>query len=920
MAIIAAERGLNAQSRLKLESLAKHQKLPNDLFAEAIRQLQGDEAKIPKLNRYEQEFVNYLAKEFKKVRSGIISLRMEQNAIELADKKFQIPPIRAEWLIDQQAKLASIGRISRGEAEEYAAQFIAERIGARRELEPELRDEIYERSHKLGLTRNRVDAEILRLLNINRFGDRPQSRNKWWMVGLLLLALIGLGAGGYAAGWLPVSFRQPIDIPSEPPPVKAPEPERPTPGWMSESTKELISRVANTETQSPGLVSNLLSEDPVQRKSGYQQLTSMICQKTSTQHKQVEDLICQLYFEEPDQSVAFELIETTCRFVRIPDDSLPVSSEVFERQYRANRLLGLIYYFVPANVEMGFSDGQTDRSERKQLLVERINSVTGIDPVNLVLPEFVTQSERGISVDQWNYLIQNNWESPSRAALLVQPLYDLTRSRLASDALNRFCFRLLQSILESDDRQWLQLQRPIRETVSAADEVELIEWIELFEASTSMAFREFVGPKLVEKAKVESPSTRLADVSAALKRFVASYKNRILQPFLVRNERLENATADLLENLAINDRYTPDQIAQVAFTTNANLAFCQQIQNNEIGTDGEFLKIDEILALPKIRLRELVSLPGKSAKRPVGADPTASDIRRKNKALGKIRNLSTESPGTRINALRDLEKIALRFDDLAYGEAEILARYFLADLADEEMLNIQRVISAFADWPSLGLALADQISQGNLSLDRALTLARLMFNAEFEVRLRDENWPENLQKQMIQAVVDRVEIHLEQNSAGVQSDWDRLELFLADVYRERFELIADESVNSVLIGPTVQPSEILFSTLEHQLRRQSGSAETVRRIRRSKNLIRLGSYNEMEKTIVANQLLFELLTLIEGELSADQAAALKELSARFESQFDSSTGLVEQLCAVNYALLQVSALKRSVLAERIIKE
>jgi hypothetical protein len=159
VAIIAAERGLNTQSRLKLESLAKHQKLPDDLFAEAIRQLQGDEASISKLNRYEQEFVKYLAGEFKKVRSGIISLRMEQNAIELADKKYQIPPIRAEWLIDQQAKLASIGRLSRGEAEEYAAQFIAERIGDRHALEPELRHEIYERGHKLGLTRDRVDAD-----------------------------------------------------------------------------------------------------------------------------------------------------------------------------------------------------------------------------------------------------------------------------------------------------------------------------------------------------------------------------------------------------------------------------------------------------------------------------------------------------------------------------------------------------------------------------------------------------------------------------------------------------------------------------------------------------------------------------------------------------------------------------------------
>ena len=56
-AIIAAERGLNAGSRQKLQSLAKHQRLPANLLDLAMQQLQKSEQPTAELSRYELAFV-----------------------------------------------------------------------------------------------------------------------------------------------------------------------------------------------------------------------------------------------------------------------------------------------------------------------------------------------------------------------------------------------------------------------------------------------------------------------------------------------------------------------------------------------------------------------------------------------------------------------------------------------------------------------------------------------------------------------------------------------------------------------------------------------------------------------------------------------------------------------------------------------
>ena len=112
----------------------------------------------------------------------------------------------------------------------------------------------------------------------------------------------------------------------------------------------------------------------------------------------------------------------------------------------------------------------------------------------------------------------------------------------------------------------------------------------------------------------------------------------------------------------------------------------------------------------------------------------------------------------------------------------------------------------------------------------------------------------------------------------------------------------------------------IFALIDKKLKKQEGLSESIRRIRRAKNMIQLESYNEMEKAIVANQLLFELLAHTDFPLSEQRPNEVTQLSEGFKSELESSTGLVDEMFIVNQALLKLVALKRQQLADDVIQK
>ena len=101
--ILAAERGLNERSRVKLRSLSEEMKMPDELFDSAIKELKKKIKTVQPLTRQEQGFVKFLKHQFGEMKRQILSIRMESKAVKIGETKFQISEKRSRELVREVA-------------------------------------------------------------------------------------------------------------------------------------------------------------------------------------------------------------------------------------------------------------------------------------------------------------------------------------------------------------------------------------------------------------------------------------------------------------------------------------------------------------------------------------------------------------------------------------------------------------------------------------------------------------------------------------------------------------------------------------------------------------------------------------------------------------------------------------------------
>jgi hypothetical protein len=901
VAVIASERGLNAQSRLKLESLAQHQKLPEELFREAIRRLKENDASLESLSRYERAFVGFLEREMKKLSGDVLSLSVEQRAIELGKRKYQISGERAEQLIQQQADVLGIERISRSEAESYATKLILELIGDRTEVSEEFRDQLYSKGGKLGLDRDRVDSKILQALK-RKQPHHPRWR--WWGVILMTVLALTIAPLLYFGWFEPAPRPKPSPNIVQPPAVVEPE----LPGfrisWLSDESHQLLEKIAGEGLGD--LLAPIDSATPGKRAKIYRELIDRICGEEHPNLQTLESLLSQLFIEEPDVQNAALVLQELRGYFGSGLDFRDLSMSTFRQQYRANRLLAIMYSKVR----------HTSAEARGRMLKNEIEGLTGVDPSNLLLTEFLPRTELEVATIQWNQLIQNCLRRPGLAASLVEPLSQLSRTKLPSETLSVFETRLVQTLIQQDSQLWPKMRSSIQSSISQANEEQLVTWIDLIVHSENSRLKQTFNPSLIERAKIFPRPRSGADTERALQNVVQSYRNRRLQPLFDRASQVDAASVRLLQTSGDGFSVRPDQIAQTIRTTCQNLELVRLVRGGDFLSPDAFGVFDDLMGRKPIRLRDLVSLPGKSRDEQLASSATASDRRRKSQSLAVLSNLNSKESSRRILALRELEKISSRFSDIDYDDAVVMARYFLTDVNDPEWINIQQTIHSFARWPNLGLAIADQIAFQKSTLDQSLTIARLFTASEIELQTEASTWPDDLSDELIRRVYERFETDA-RLANDTDSDWNRLELFLVEEFRNLFKCW---DPNIRLQSPTNgsrSPSEILLSGVTSKAKLSTFSGVVTRKLEAGADMIRSGDFHEMEKSVLASQLLLEIL---EADVSQHSPVAVQRATTirdEFNERLHQKTILAEQLYEVQLGILRMAMLMRDSAVRRL---
>ena len=274
-AVIAAERGLNPRSHLKLQSLAQSLKLPDELFRTALDELKNAQ-KPTEVAHWERAFVDFLDRELNQLPDHIVSIRMETRAVDLATRKYQLSDVRARQLITQRAEALGLERIAPREAKHYVRQLIVDRIGDSASLPDEIREQFYQTGETWGLERSDVDELVLDQLVRNRGIGR--SRAGAWLL-LFLITVGAVGYAGYKFSWLEkleklIVNQTAIVVPEDPIGSLVPAPRRVD--WWSEDFQAEIELLKEDQPDLRFAISKIAESDPGERIMGFRNLIDLI--------------------------------------------------------------------------------------------------------------------------------------------------------------------------------------------------------------------------------------------------------------------------------------------------------------------------------------------------------------------------------------------------------------------------------------------------------------------------------------------------------------------------------------------------------------------------------------------------------------------------------------------------------------------
>lgn len=907
-AVIAAERGLNPRSHLKLQSLAQNLKLPDELFRTAIDELKNAQ-KPTEVAHWERAFVDFLDREFSKLPDQIVSVRMEDRAVDLASKKYQLPEVRARQLVAQRAEVMGLGRITPQEAKQYVKQLIIERIGEQTSLTDEIRQQLYETGSTWGLQRSEVDELVLDQLIRNRGMGRSQA-GAWLLLFLIVAAAVGYA--GYRFSWLEkieqlLVNQSEVEVPVDPIVGLEPEPTPKRVEWWSEDFQAEIELLQENQPQLRSAISKIADPDPVERVLGFQNLIDVIIQSDDFQKTgQWEPWFCELFYLEPDLVTVNACLDYLGECLQPATAADRINFARLQAAYHANRLFNQLVLFdvVP-------NDGSLE--DRQKYVLEKQSTVLGSTvSKNVDADALQRETESAVALAQWNDVVQNCWSRPARCAIVVQPLYELTKDKLDETLLNQFRTRALESILDVDQSRWKDLKLAIAQAIGAADDIRVNNWIRFYQAVDDRDFSDFLGELLIKKTGVSPINNRPAEIKQALSEVRLGYQNLIFQPILQRNQAVEKYSLQVQQ--AANRQpvdHQPESIAQVAFAANLSLAMA----NAARGDGQDFAEIDDRLKDGTPVLSEVVPLgddpevePG-----PATTTPSASENRQKTELVTKLAEYKAMSSASRQTAMEQLGRLAARFEQISYAEAVVIADYMLSSMPLNEWLNVEKNITTLRKWPNLALAIADRLPDSNADLDQALTIYRLMFDDEITVPGESE-WKSEIAKQMVLATLKSLQWTATNDFSNNQLEWRRLQIFLSRIHEARYESIriylGTQSPAEVANSSFSNNSNWVLRSLELLMNDRKTGRNEEEQIRRLLTELQ-ASKNELEQTILANQLLFEFVAERMIREFPDRKMDIENVRDALHTAAAGAETAGQRLLASELALLQLWDILRS---------
>jgi hypothetical protein len=772
-AIVVAEGGLSAECQAKLRSVAHHLRMSDIEFLEALTEVQRAPPLAHELSRYELLFVNFLKKEFARLASNILTLPIENRALELANRKYQIGLARARQLLEGTCDELGIHRISASDAEGFIEQALGEMVGSEVFLASEQTDRLHALAKSWGISRERMDELIdltlaanWRLKQVIR-RRRLVRRFSW---GLMATGVVGV-TFYVAIVFLNGDSQRLLNSP-----VTATSPRNSELDWGLKKLSEAATAVLARHPEMRAALATAARSPADSRLTLYREWARNVG-----------------LFPEEDSIVAADLL-----FEIVVQD--PAAAEKWlDRQTVRSLVIP-----VPSDLRMGTLVAQAN-GWRMVEQWRKLKPELGLDVDTEIRELLELRSERDHEVAQkqglHNYWLGRQWirlaslseVEPDQALALARTLLHLTGfetrtpqhlasvNRLATDVLLRHPNRLTFEAIAADYSDLLE----------QVDDLQLERWLEVATRIPDYSTKQTIYAAVSRNLSMEINNFVEPDLTKEMENRKRELRRKRLNSIVQINELATAAEDDVFASFhqgqvdQIPHDQLPDGISSVMRAANLSLLALLATKRESASSDSvsDLLQNSGHLFIgPPLRFLNHDS---------ASLENRADEKRALQSLLMKIGESDPDNAGLRIAAVKQLADRATTIEELHRSEAQQLAQYFLRDLDLDERIAAEQAVLTFRKWPQFILALADEIESSKIAREEALSLAQLIRKQDFQLN-ESHPWQSQFKRVLLGFVFTQLESETAQEIGLRRQRWQQFQRFVRQAYSFRCEILTGQ--------------------------------------------------------------------------------------------------------------------------------
>ena len=747
--IIAEERGLNHKSRMKIQSLGKKMKIPAAVIDQALQLLHGaPPVQGAEESRYERAFAKIMQQKISEIPGKILTTRIEEKAISIGMRKYQLSEIQARNIIRRVAEEEGVPRVTLTEAERHMEQEIADLIGEDTWVTGEKKQRLIRNGKRFGVTAEQTESMIKRHLQFNfqQVQFERKLTDRLWIAAACIV--VGTGFALFVFFQIQKGRKESEDIAKareeqekKEDPVESPDKLR-SPSWWDDSLKVALQKTRLKVNGFAEIHDQLKSKTATIRSQSYLRIFDLDSGKVNPRviRQRITAIIPGLFHAEPERDALNGFVEGFRESIRIPGGKIPDSPDFFEKSIWALELMNKIV-------------GDDTLSDEKVVAIqEMIEPISG-RKFDLFLSDEarLRKQTRSLLEAYFKHVGDICSSYPTRSPEIFNKLEELAQDHLANDRIQEFRNVFLLTFLRFEEEQWNHCSSLIKKTILDSTPTQISFFIDLMESTSVESLQIFLEQALIERSGIGNDTATIAELATELREYFEigtknETKDEIPQLELIDQLIFQFANKWLLQPTQLDNRKSAELMAESVYLSTL-IAVQDRLDSEQL---NEFIEKGFPTIDDDSYLRELTQSdsPEDTETDAAGdSEPTNNSTERFARqnlrtALEQLNQFKILSPERRIVAMGLVRRNAEQVKRLSGEDARILAEYLLSRKSPRERQIVLEALPELRHWPRLIIAMSDQLTRANFPHQTSLDVCSLLLNED--LKMAGEGWPKKL--------------------------------------------------------------------------------------------------------------------------------------------------------------------------------